>query len=255
MRQATIKKGQLILLYADQKKWLLKAQPRQFHTHKGIVDLSQVIGKNYGSEIKSSLNQVFHILKPNLHDFIMNVKRPTQIIYPKDIGLIILKLDIGPGKKILEIGTGSAALTLAMASLVRPNGHVFSYEKRSSFVRNAEQNISLTDLTDLVTIRNQDASKGVNERRVDAAIIDIGDPWTAVEAATKALKPGHPLASFSPTINQVEKTAEALINLEYVDLETVECLLRNITVKPGRTRPQTVMIGHTGYITFARKTL
>ena len=251
----TIQEGQLILLYADGRKWLLKAGHRSFHTHKGIVDLAQLMGKSYGQGVKSSLNHEFIALKPTLYDLIMHLRRPTQIIYPKDIGLILLKLDVTPGKRILEVGTGSGALTMALASMVKPSGHVYTYEKRPEFAEVASQNLSKAGISEYVTVKNYDASRGVEERMVDAVVVDIGDPWTVLEPVTEALKPGHPLASFSPTVNQVEKTAAALSDLGYVDLETVECLVRNISVRPGKTRPQTLMIAHTGYIIFARKTL
>ncbi|MEM2902820.1 MAG: tRNA (adenine-N1)-methyltransferase [Candidatus Bathyarchaeia archaeon] len=255
LQAETIQEGQLILLYSEGRRWLLKAGLQSFHTHKGIVDLAQLVGKSFGHRVKSSLNHEFIALKPTLHDLVMNLKRPTQIIYPKDAGLILLKLDVTPGRRILEVGTGSGALTVVLASMVKPSGHVYTYERRREFAEAASRNLSQAGLSEYVTVKNYDASRGVEERMVDAVIIDIGDPWTVLKPVTEALKPGHPLASFSPTVNQVEKTAVALSDLGYVDLETVECLVRNISVKPGKTRPQTLMIAHTGYITFARKTL
>lgn len=246
----------VILFFDEKRKWLIKVRKNaSFHTHKGVIKLDELIGKSFGESVKSSLGFKFWVLKPTLYDYIMNCERPTQIIYPKDIGLILIKLGIGPGKKVIEVGTGSGALTMAIANAIKPNGHVYSYEIREEFIEIAKKNLSNAELLDFVTIRHANAKEGFFEKDVDALVVDIAEPWEIIPHAYKALKGGHPLASFSPTINQVEKTSISLKENGFIDIETIECFLREIKVKKGSTRPATTMIGHTGYITFAKKIL
>ncbi len=235
------------------KKWLIKTGLRQFHTHKGVIDLANIIGKDFGEKVKSSLNYDFTILKPTILDHLNHLFRITQIIYPKDIGLIIQYLDICPGKIVLEIGTGSGALAISIANLLRPDGHLYTYEAKKKFAEIAKKNFKKVKLEDYITLRNYDAKKGIEEKAVDAVTIDVGDPWEIIPIVSESLKPGFPLCSFSPTINQVEKTVSALQSLSYADISTLECFVRNMKVDVGKTRPATTMICHTGYLTFARK--
>ncbi|MEM3439488.1 MAG: tRNA (adenine-N1)-methyltransferase [Candidatus Bathyarchaeia archaeon] len=252
-----IGEGKYVLLYLDQRrKWLVKvSEGKEFHTHKGRVRLGDLVGKPYGCSISSSLGERFLALRPTIYDLIMKAERPTQIMYPKDIGLELLMLGVGPGKRVVEIGTGSGSLTIALANAVRPNGMVFTYEARREFVEIAKRNLSKAGLLDYVTFREADARAGLEERDVDAVTVDIGDPWEVVSLAEEALAGGGCIAIFCPTINQVERTVALLAEGRFADIETYECLLREILVRPGRTRPATRMIGHTGYLTFARKVL
>lgn len=247
--------GDYVLLYFDERrKWLVKVtSQREFHTHKGVVKISSIIGKPFGTVVRSTLGYRFWALKPTTYDFIMNVERPTQIVYPKDVGLILIRLGLRPGSVVLETGTGSGALTLAMANAVRPDGHVYSYEIRPEFASIASRNLKKAGVLDYVTIKTADAKKGFQEKNVDAVVIDLGDPWKIISKAYKSLKGGAPVASFSPTFNQVEKTVEAFKRVGFLDVETVETLLREIRAEKGKTRPVTFMVGHTGYITFAKK--
>jgi tRNA (adenine57-N1/adenine58-N1)-methyltransferase len=250
-----IAEGSLVLLHFDlRRQWLLRVDStRQFHTHKGFINLSDLVGKSYGCEAKSSLGYTFWALKPTTHDLIMHSARRTQIMYPKDIGLIILKLALSSGRRVLEIGTGSGAMTVAAATAVKPAGHVDTYEARKEFVEVAERNLKRASLLEFVTIHNTDASAGIEGRNFDAAVIDVGDPWPIIPHIHAALAGGAPIVSFSPTINQVEKTTEAFIQGGFVNVHTLECFIREIRADTGKTRPATMMIGHTGYMTFAQK--
>jgi len=253
----TVKVNDYVLLYFDERrKWLTKAlKGREFHTHKGILKLDELVGKSYGDRIVSSLNFDFWILKPTTYDYMMRVERPTQIMYPKDIGIILLKLGICSGKIVVEAGTGSGAMTIAIATAVKPEGHLYTYEVRPEFAETAERNLRRAGVIDYVTIRNLDALAGFQEKNVDAITIDIGEPWRVLSHAYDCLKGGCPLASFSPTVNQVERTVTALKQVGFIDVDTIECLVRTMRVEEGKTRPATTMIGHTGYVTFARKIL
>jgi len=247
--------GSLVLLHFDVKRqWLIRIEKgRQFHTHKGFIALADLVGRPFGSEVKSSLGYTFWALKPTTYDFIMHSARRTQIMYPKDIGLIILKLALSSGLKVLEIGTGSGAMTLAAALAVKPAGHVHTYEARAEFAEMAERNLKRAAVSEFVTIHIADAGAGIEESNFDAAIIDVGDPWPLIPHVHKALSGGSPVVSFSPTVNQVEKTTEAFGKEGFVNVQTVECFIREIRADIGKTRPATIMVGHTGYMTFAQK--
>lgn len=250
-----IKEGDYVLLYCDSKrKWVIQVSSNErFHTHKGIIDLKDVVGQSYGDCIDSTLKNKFWIIKPNFCDFISVFKRPTQIIYPKDAGLIILKLGITPGKKIIEAGTGSGSLTAIMAQMVKPDGHVFTYDMSNKFLEAAKRNISKINASDYVTFINSDARKGFGKSDCDAVVLDLADPWNVVPHAYNSLKGGCTMASFSPTINQVEKTTISLRENGFISVESCECFLREMHIEEGKSRPISRMIGHTGYLTFARK--
>ena len=250
-----ITEGDLVLLYFDERRqWLLRVERgKEFHTHKGYIKTDGLIGMPLGTPVKSSIGETFWLLRPTTHDFIMHTARRTQIMYPKDIGLIILKLSLACGKKVLEIGTGSGAMTVAAATAVKPDGHVHTYEARDEFAELAERNLRRASVSDYVTVHRVDAGVGIDGEDFDAAIIDVGDPWPLFPLVHKALSGGAPVVSFSPTMNQVEKTTEALAQIGFVNVHTLECFIREIRAERGRTRPATMMVGHTGYVTFAQK--
>lgn len=253
----SLSEGSLVLLYFDlRRQWLLRVEKgRQFHTHKGFINLGDLVGKSFGSEIKSSLGFTFWILRPTTHDLVMHSARRTQIMYPKDIGLIILKLALTSGSTVLEVGTGSGAMTVAAAMAVKPSGHVHTYELRDEFAEMAERNLKRASVSEYVTIHRADATAGIEGSDYDAAIIDVGDPWTVIRQVHAALAGGAPVVSFSPTVNQVEKITETFGAVGFANVHTLECFIREIRADTGKTRPATIMVGHTGYMTFAQKIL
>jgi len=257
MQLTTVTEGGLVLLYFDvRRQWLLRVEKgREFHTHKGFIKTDEIIGLPLGSEVKSSLGERFWLLKPTTHDFIMHSARRTQIMYPKDIGLILLKLSLTSGLKVLEVGTGSGAMTVAAATAIKPDGRVHTYEVRNEFADMAERNLRRASVVDYVTLHRADAGAGIEGGGFDAAIIDVGDPWPLIPLVHDALLGGAPLVSFSPTVNQVEKTTETLGRVGFVNVHTLECFIREIRAYTGKTRPATMMVGHTGYMTFAQKVI
>jgi tRNA (adenine57-N1/adenine58-N1)-methyltransferase catalytic subunit len=249
--------GDNVLLYLDARRtYMLKMQAGQtFHTHKGFLKLDELIGKEYGEPIKSSLGIYFTTIKPSLTDYIMKSSRNTQIIYPKDAALIVMFSGIGPGSRVIESGTGTGSLTTALAHYVGDTGKVYTYELRPEFQKNARKNLERSKLISHVEMKSGDVTLGYDERDVDAVILDLAVPWLVVPHAYTALRPSGVLVSFSPTIDQVVKTTEALRENNFVFIETIECLMRTMQVERGKTRPNTMMTGHTGYITHARKIL
>ncbi len=250
-----IKLGMYILLWLDnRRKWLVHLTGQEeFHTHKGIVKTSEIIGKKFGDSIVTTTGHRLYILKPSFYDKIQTFRRPTQILYDKDIGFTLFKLGIEPGMRVIETGTGSGVVTAALANLVKPDGHVYSYEANKDFFENAESNLSKINLIKFVTLKCSDARNGFEEFDVDAVFLDLGDPWNVISHAFKSLRDGANLASFSPTINQVEKTVSTMKKEGFLAIETIELLLRRIRIEDGKSRPETHMVGHTGYLTFARK--
>ncbi|MDI6848111.1 MAG: tRNA (adenine-N1)-methyltransferase [Candidatus Bathyarchaeia archaeon] len=257
MTTQKIREDDYVLFYLSQRKtYMVKVEKgKTFHTHKGFIKFDDLIGKEYGSKILSSLGVEFVALKPLLRDYIIKSMRKTQITYPKDIALIVMFSGIGPGSRVVEAGTGTGALTTALAHFVKSNGRVYSYEIREEFLKTARKNLKRAGLIDFVELKNKDVSVGIDESDVDAVILDLATPWLIVSHAYAALKPCGTIVSFSPTIDQVVKTVEALKENNFVDIETVECLMRRMQTERGKTRPQTLMTGHTGYITFARKAM
>ena len=251
-----IKAGDLVLLQLEKKRnYLIKVESgKEFHTHKGYIHHDELIGKRYGDSVRTNLGVDLFLLRPSIRDFIMKFSRGTQIIYPKDMSLILLNTGIGPGSLVVESGTGSGALTSCLAYYVRPNGKVYSYEVRPEFVDLANKNIAKAGLSDFVEIKNRDVMQGIDERDMDAVVLDLATPWLVVPKTYEALKDNGSLASFSPTIEQVVKTVEALEDNGFLVLESIECLIRRFKVKRDQTRPETMMIAHTGYLTFAKKT-
>ncbi|MEM0049472.1 MAG: tRNA (adenine-N1)-methyltransferase [Candidatus Bathyarchaeia archaeon] len=252
-----IREGDYALLYLDDRRtYLVRAERgKVLHTHKGIVRFDDFIGREFGVRIKSSMGVEFIVFKPSIRDYVYKSLRGTQIIYPKDIALIILHGNIQPGSRVVEAGTGVGALTTALASYVRPNGKVYSYEIRKEFLEIARKNLERAGLLEYVELKVKDITQGIDERDVDAVVLDMATPWLVIPHAYEALKGGGSFVSFSPTIDQVIKTVEELRAYGFAYVETVECLVRKIRVERGRTRPETLMTGHTGYITFARKAL
>ncbi|OYT47846.1 hypothetical protein B6U79_03640 [Candidatus Bathyarchaeota archaeon ex4484_231] len=250
-----IQEGDYVLLFLDNRRsYLVKVEKeKDFHTHKGFIHLGDLIGSEYGAKIKSSLNVEFVALKPTIRDYIFKMARRTQIIYPKDIALIIMFGNIQPGSRVVEAGTGTGALTTALAQYVKPSGKIYSYEIRPEFIQTATKNLEKAGVTEYVELKNKDVTQGIDEKNLDAVILDMATPWLVVPHAYAALKGSGIIVSFSPTIDQVVKTVEALKETGFTNIETVELLLRRMQIERGRTRPETLMTAHTGYTTFARK--
>lgn len=249
--------GDEILIYFDPKRrWITKIEKnKMFTSDRGKIQLDNVVGLSYGSKIKTSANFDAYIMRPLLIDHIeRGIRRVTQVIYPKDQGLIMLLLGLSPGLNVLEVGVGTGSTTIVLANIVKPSGHVYGYEIREDFLNVAKKNLAELGLLEYVTLKLKDARDGIDERNIDAAIVDIGDPWSIIEAVHASLKPSAPVVFFLPSMNQIEKLYNALVEFRgFIDLRCYEVLLREIKLGRESIRPSNLMIGHTGYIVFARK--
>jgi tRNA (adenine57-N1/adenine58-N1)-methyltransferase len=244
----------VLLFHTPRKKWLTKvASDKKFHTHLGIIDVSSIIGMEYGSAIRTTEGKIIFLMEPTIHDFIMKSERKTQIVYPKDLGYIAARTGLKNGSKVLEIGTGSGALATFMASIVKPEGHIYSFDVNSEFVEIAKRNLEKAGMDKYVTILQHDPHQGIDVHDADVATVDLGDPWTVLDQVYYALKGGGAFVAICPTMNQIEKTAAQLRKSGYADIDCVELMIREMEAREGMTRPSMRMIGHTAYLVFARK--
>jgi tRNA (adenine57-N1/adenine58-N1)-methyltransferase len=252
-----IKSGEsVLLLSSDNKTFLVDIRDgKVFSTHLGNLNLGEAIGKRYGEVIHTQLGKPFYLLDPTLEDRMMKAKRLTQIIYPKDAALILLKTGIRSGFRVIECGVGSGVLTIALSNAVFPDGRIYSYDRREDFLDNAKKNVKDAGFGELVEFKLRDVKDGFDETDVDVVILDLPSPWEGVSSAARSIRGGGRIASISPTFNQVEKTVESLNNEGFTNLETLEILIRKFLVRPGKTRPFERMVSHTGFLTFGRKAI
>lgn len=224
----------------------------KLQTHRGELLHNDLIGLSWGSEVLSHKGRPFFLLQPSFADLLIDTPRATQILYPKDIGFILLSLDIRPGKKIIEAGTGSGALTCALANAVGDEGIVFSYEVRKDTQNLAKKNLARLDLLHRVNLINSDIADGFNEENVDAIFLDVPDPHNYVHHTHKALKPGGYLGCILPTVNQIRLLLIELRRNQFAYIDVCEILIRYYKSEPERLRPVDRMVAHTGYLIFAR---
>ncbi|MGD1835478.1 MAG: tRNA (adenine-N1)-methyltransferase [Nitrososphaeraceae archaeon] len=246
----------VILFYSSRKKWLVKVESgKEFHTHLGIIRMDEVIDSEYGKSVKTNLDKTIYLIEPTIYDFVMKSERHTQIVYPKDLGFIVIRSGITNGSKVVEIGTGSAALTTYIASIVKPNGHVYTFDVNPKFMEVAKKNLVKANMLEYVSMNKYDVHLGLDLVDIDSVIVDLGDPWTVVEPLYKILKGSGSFLAICPTMNQLEKTSIALKENHFIDIESVELFIRNIEAREGMSRPSMRMIGHTTYLIFARKSI
>ena len=235
------------------KRFILKLEAgAAFHTHRGIVYHDTLIGKPWGGQVFSHNGAPFFLLQPSLADLLRELPRSSQILYPKEIGFILVTMGIGEGQHILEAGTGSGALTSAFAFNVGKAGHITSYDVREDMQNTAARNLDRLGLRERVTLKQRNIEEGFDETGVDALFLDVPNPYDYIAQARSALKAGGFFGSILPTVNQVEKLLVALRQNDFAFIEVCEILLRYYKAEPTRLRPTDRMVAHTGYLIFAR---
>lgn len=225
---------------------------KDLHTHGGVIKESDLRKVKYSGPVETHLGRKFFILKPSIIDLIEKMEKRAQIVYPKDSAIIIGLAGLSSGSRIVEAGTGVAGMTLMLANAVRPEGKVYSYEIRKEHQEQARAHLKEADLEKFVTLKNKDIYEGIDETDLDAVILDLPEPWKVSDHAAKSLKFGGYLVSYSPSIEQVKRFATDLPK-QFQDVNTIEVILRDWEISNERCRPKTRMIGHTGFITIARK--
>lgn len=255
MTQPLAGPGDTVLLIApDRKRFLERLRPgATLSTHHGILRHDAIIGRPLGRLVESHLGRPFTVLHPSMEELLISVQRETQIVYPKDIGYILLKLSVVPGARVIEAGTGSGALTTALARYVTPGGRVFSYELREDAGALAARNLERAGLREAVTLHARAIGEGFEEEGVDALFLDVREPWLHLDAAARAMADGAFFGAILPTVNQVSELLRGLRPHPFVDIEVAEILLRRYKPVAARLRPMDQLTAHTGYLLFARK--
>ncbi len=246
--------GDLAMLVGKgRKQFLTQLRPEnKLQTHWGVLRHADLIEREWGSRVKSHSGVDFLLLQPTFLDILLHTKRQSQIMYPKDIGYILLRMSVGPGTEVLEAGTGSGALTSALAWAVGPGGRVFSYDRREDMQELARRNLERLGLAERVAFRLQDIELGVEPVELPAVFLDLPEPERYLTQVRQAMRGGGVLGAILPTTNQVSRLLAALDQYSFGMVEVCETLLRFYKSVPERLRPEDRMLGHTGYLVFAR---
>ena len=243
----------VLVLTDDNSRYLITLKEGSiFGTHLGNILHEEIIGKEYGDLIKIGRNTAY-LLKPGIVDHIFNLNRRTQIVYPKDMGFIILMLDIKEGDLVVECGSGSGSMTSAFARYVGSNGKVVSYERREKFMERARDNVNQLGVGDRVEFKLKDIEEGIDEKEADAFFLDVPDPVFHLKEVLRSLKGGGRFCVLCPTTNQVQSVLETLSEEDVVDIEVWETFVRKMKINPKRFRPEDRMVGHTAYLIFGVK--
>ncbi|HWC70186.1 MAG TPA: tRNA (adenine-N1)-methyltransferase [Actinomycetota bacterium] len=226
-----------------------------FHTHSGTLDHDALIGVAEGTRLETSRGMVLTAYRPRFADFVLKMPRGAQVVYPKDVGPIVVYADVFPGARVLEAGTGSGALTIALCRAVGDQGHIVSYEMRDEHLETAVANIEafFGKVPDAVELRRGDVRDvaGTGER-FDRSVLDLPEPWGVLPALRGALEPGGVVCAYLPTTVQVQQFVLALPGNGFQHIETFETLRRAWHVTERSVRPDHRMVGHTGFVSIAR---
>ncbi len=242
----------VLLVDGKDRRYLVKLRAgASFHTHSGIVAHDDLIGASEGTTVPASTGRAFLVLRPTLADVVLKMPRGAQVIYPKDLGAILLAADVGPGMRVLEAGVGSGALSM---TLLRAGASVVGYELREEFAATAKENVvaMLGDDVDY-RIEVRDVTHGIDEPGLDRILLDLPNPWDALAGAHGALRPGGILCCYLPTINQTAQLRAALAQGAWGLEESFELLRRSWHIEARSVRPDHRMVAHTGFLTTARR--
>jgi tRNA (adenine57-N1/adenine58-N1)-methyltransferase len=250
----TIAAGDIVLFIgSDRKNYVRAAKPGdRLVTHLGNIEFDGVIGIEYGSRVRTHLGSLFYVLQPGVEDLLAHARHDTTTIQPKDLGPIALRLKIQAGTRVIEAGTGSGALTTYLAMLVGETGRVYSYDRKAANMDTARRNLVRAGVVDRVTFVLRDITEGFDQTGVDALFLDIRNPDELLDQAHAALRGGGFFGALVPTVNQVIDLTSKMFKGPWFQVEVEEFWQRSYKVVPARLRPQDRMVGHTGYLVFAR---
>ncbi len=254
MTDRLLELGELVLLIDNKKRRYLVtlSENAEFQSHTGILRHDAIVGRPEGSEVSTTRGQRFQAFRPTLSDYVLSMPRGAQVIYPKDLGPILLLADIGPGMRVLESGVGSGALSMAM---LRCGADITGYELREDFAARAAKNVAKflgPEVADRYHVELRDCYQGIDACGLDRVVLDLPEPWQVVPHARQALRPGGILVSYSPSITQVMQVVEALNHSSFAEISTTEVLNRTWHVDGAAVRPDHRMVAHTGFLTRGR---
>ena len=221
----------------------------------GKVECDSLIGLADGSRVKSSMNEDFLVLRPTYADLVLHLPRQAQVIYPKDVGPILVWGDIFPGASVIEAGVGPGALTMALLRAVGSVGRVISYDTREDHVAMARDNVArfFGDAPNW-TVKLGDVYEAIEESGIDRLILDVPEPWRALDGAARSLGAGGVFVGYVPTVLQVKSLVDALHqHPAFGVIQTFETLQRFWYVREISIRPEHRMVAHTGFVTVARR--
>lgn len=241
-------------IIVDKKNRKYVIHDTEFHTEKGVISQEDIINAKVGDVLETHMGKKYTVIEPNINDYIDLMKRNCSILLPQDLGLITGFTGIGYGSKIVESGTGAGSSLLFFANIVGPEGHVSSYEIREDFVKIIKENISGTDFKN-ITLYNQDVTEGFKEEdnSIDLVFLDLPKPGEVIEDAYRILKTGGFIAVYTPYVEQFQIVNKVLGKSGFKNIKIREGNVRELEIKKNKTRPNSRMAGHTGYITFSRK--
>lgn len=249
--------GEIVLLLdAVGNRFLVRlSEAGAFHHHAGMVRHADVIGQAEGTLVRSSVGRAFVVVRPRQVDYVLEMPRRTGIVYPKDAAQLLAWVDIAPGQRVLESGVGSGALTLALLRAVGDRGQVIGYEVRPDFIDLALSNVRafFGGAEGRLLIREHDVYEGLLDGDLDRVVLDLAEPWRVLPHLPGALREGGWVAAYTPSTVQVSQFVEALrAARRFLQIETMEVLVRTWHVRGVAVRPAHQMVGHTGFLTVAR---
>lgn len=247
--------GDMVMLLDNKdRRYLITIEAgKEFHSHAGFITHDELVGTPPGSLVKSTRGATYTVLRPTLSDFVLKMPRGAQVIYPKDLGPLLMIADIGPGVRVLESGVGSGALSMAM---LRAGAEIVGYELRDDFANRAQTNVEKflgAEALDHYRVELRDCYEGIDETDVDRVVLDLPEPWQVVPHARVALRPGGLIVAYSPSILQVTQFRDALARDGFLLPETLEVMNRGWYIEGMAVRPDHRMVGHTGFLTVARR--
>lgn len=254
----TFQEGDPALLIDDKdRQFLLNLESgRTFQFHNGRIPHNLLIGKEDGTWVETDTGSPMLLLRPRLADYVLKMKRSAQVVYPKDLGPILVYADIAPGMTVLEAGTGSGALTLGLARAVGPEGRVVTVERREDHAAHAKKAIArwYGGEPPNIEMRDGDVADVVEEVRPDRIVLDLPEPIPTIEAAAIHQPTGGVVALYLPTVPQLQSAVEAARETgRFAEIQIKEFMVRDWNVAGRSVRPEHQMIGHTGFLVFMRR--
>ncbi|MFM8562375.1 MAG: tRNA (adenine-N1)-methyltransferase [Acidimicrobiia bacterium] len=243
----------VLLIDGKQRRYLITlAEGAEFHSHAGFVAHAEIAGRDEGTRVQSTKGARYIALRPTLEDFVVEMPRGAQVIYPKDLAPICMLADIGPGVRVLESGVGSGALSMTM---LRYGAHITGYEIRDDFANRAVTNVRSflgEAALERYDVHVRDCYAGIDTPDIDRVVLDLPEPWQVVPHAQRVMRPGGILVAYTPSITQAAQTREAMANPSWTGTRTIEVLHRGWYIEGQAVRPDHRMVAHTGFLTVGR---
>lgn len=243
----------VLLIDGKQRRYLITlAEGAEFHSHAGFVPHADIAGRSEGLRVLSTKGARYIALRPTLEDFVVEMPRGAQVIYPKDLAPICMLADIGPGVRVLESGVGSGALSMTM---LRYGAHITGYELREDFANRAITNVRSflgEEALGRYDVQVRDCYDGIDATDIDRVVLDLPEPWQVVPHAQRVMRPGGILVAYTPSITQAAQTREAMANPSWAGTRTLEVLHRGWYIEGMAVRPDHRMVAHTGFLTVGR---